>query len=121
MQRAQDEVFDEGYWTPAVQKCAAMGLVSPLAHLVVYDTCIQSGPGRVDSLRMKFAAKSPSTGGDEKAWVQAFNAARRDFLMSNPNPLVQKSVYRVDSIQGLIDAGNWYLATPFSYRHVQVG
>ena len=46
MQAAQDEVFDEGYWTPAVQKCQAMGLETALAHLAVYDTCIHSGPGR---------------------------------------------------------------------------
>lgn len=120
MQVSQDEVFDEGYWTPAVQHCTAMGLKTALAHLVVYDTCIHSGPGRVDSLRNKFVAKSPATGGDEKVWVEAFLNARKAWLLSNSNPLVQKSSYRCDAMLGLVKAGNWGLAVPFTYRGVPV-
>lgn len=116
MQAAQDQIFDENYWTPAVNKCSAMKLVTGLAHLLVYDTCIQSGPGRVDSLRQKFTASPPSGGGEEHEWCKQFNAARRAFLLGNSNPLVQKSVYRVEALQGLIDAGNWELVTPFKFR-----
>lgn len=116
MQRAQDEIFDEQYWTPAVQRAAAMKLQTALAHLVLYDTCIHSGPGRIDALRKKFPEASPASGGDEHAWVKAFLNARRAFLSSNPNPVVQKTVYRIDSLRGLVDAGNWSLATPFTYR-----
>lgn len=120
MQAAQDEVFDENYWTPAVQKCSAMGLVTALAHLAVYDTCIQSGAGRVDALRNTFAAVPPSRGGDGKVWVKAFVEARRKWLQSSTNPLVVKSAYRCDAILGLVSAGNWNLDTPLTYRGVKV-
>lgn len=116
MQASQDEVFDESYWSPAVRKCEAAGLKTALAYLVVYDTCIHSGPGRVDSLRNKFAAKAPSTGGDEKVWVKEFLNARRTWLLGNSNPLVQKSSYRCDAMLKLVEAGNWDLTTPFVYR-----
>lgn len=120
MQEAQDEVFDEGYWTPAVQKCTAMKLSTPLAHLAVYDTCIQSGPGRVDSLRNNFREVPPSRGGEEQSWVQAFLLARRNWLRASSNPLVRRSVYRVDAMLGLVSTGNWDLSTPFSYRGTTV-
>ena len=120
MQAAQDEVFDENYWNPAVLKCSAMGLTTALAHLVVYDTCIHSGPGRVDSLRNTFAAVPPARGGDEKVWVKAFLNARKKWLQSSANPLVVKSAYRCDALLGLVAAGNWDLATPFAYRGATV-
>lgn len=120
MQMAQDQVFDEGYWTPTLQKCAAMGLTTALAHLVVYDTCIQSGPGRVDSLRQNFPERPPATGGSEQAWVKAFVTARKAWLLSSSNPIVRQSVYRCDALLGLVSAGNWNLVTPFVYRGVTV-
>lgn len=118
MQVSQDEVFDEGYWKPAVLKCEAMGLVSGLSYLAVYDTCIQSGPGRVDILRNKFAAVPPARGGDELVWVKAFLKARRDWLLSSSNVLVRNSVYRVDAMLGLV--GNVGLVVPFTYRGLKV-
>lgn len=120
MQAAQDEIFDENYWTPAVNKCKGIGLTLGLSYLVIYDTCIHSGSGRVDSLRKLFPESSPANGGDEKAWVLAFLKARKNWLLSNSNPLVQKSSYRVDAMLGLASAGNWDLTTPFTYRGVKV-
>ena len=120
MQAAQDEVFDEGYWVPTVQKCEAMGLATALAYLAVYDTCIHSGPGRVDSLRNYFREVPPARGGDEGAWVTAFLKSRKKWLLSSTNPLVQRSAYRVDALLGLVSSGNWDLKTPFPYRGVTV-
>lgn len=116
MQKAQDEVFDERYWLPAYQKAVSAGCKLALSYLVLYDTCIQSGPGRIDSLRNKFPEKSPASGGDEKAWLIAFLKARRNFLTSSSNLLVQKSVYRVDAMMEIANAGNWDLKTPLTYR-----
>ena len=116
MQQAQDQIFDENYWTPAVQRCEAMGLTTALAHLAVYDTCIHSGPSRVDSLRRNFPEASPATGGEEHAWVRAFLNARHAWLVSNPNPLVVKSADRVTAILKIADSENWDLVTPFLYR-----
>lgn len=121
MQQAQDEVFDKNYWMPAVNHCTQIGITSALGHLVIYDTCIHSGPGRVSSLRQMFPEKSPANGGDEKAWVLAFLNARRNWLAGNSNPLVQKTVYRIDAMKSLADAGKWDLSVPLTVRGIKIG
>ena len=120
MHKAQDEVFDVNYWMPAVNHCKNIGITSALGHLVIYDTCIHSGPGRVSSLRQLFPEKSPANGGDEKAWVIAFLNARRNLLAANSNPLVQKTVYRIDAMKAIADANNWELKTPMTVRNVKI-
>jgi hypothetical protein len=120
MKQAQDEVFDKNYWLPAVNHCTDIGLKTALGHLVVYDTCIHSGSGRVTSLRAKFPEASPSRGGDEKAWVLAFLNARRAWLAANSNPLVQKTVYRIDAMLEIAKANNWDLKTPMTVKKVKI-
>jgi chitosanase len=120
MHAAQDEVFDEQYFTPALNHAASVGAVHPLTVLVIYDTCIHSGPGGVTMIRNKFAAKSPANGGDEKEWVKAYINARRAWLLANANPLVQKTVYRMDALMELVNANNWELVLPFKLRGVVV-
>ncbi len=120
MQQAQDEIFEKVYWNPALEHCENIGLKTALAHLVIYDTCIHSGPGRVSSLRQKFPEKSPANGGDEKAWVLAFLNARRAWLAANSNPLVQKTVYRIDAMLEIAKANNWDLDTPLTVRKVKI-
>ena len=120
MKKAQDEVFDKNYWLPAVNHCENIGLKTALGHLVVYDTCIHSGPGRVSSLRAKFPEASPSRGGDEKVWVLAFLNARREWLAANKNKLVQRTVYRIDAMHEIAKSDNWDLATPLSVRKVKI-
>ena len=120
MQECQDEIFDSNYWAPAVGHASTLGLTTPLGHLVIYDTCIHSGPGGVAVIRARFAELPPSKGGDEKAWIRAYVNARRGWLLSNKNPLVQKTVYRMDSFNELIKAGNWLLDTPMTVRSVKI-
>lgn len=120
MQAAQDEVFDEVYFTPAVNHAKQIGLTKALSLLVIYDTCIHSGPGRVGTHRAVFAEKSPANGGDEAAWVKAYLNARRLWLLSSTNPLVQKTVYRIDALLALVNAGNWDLAAPLVVRTVKI-
>jgi len=113
MQRAQDEVFDEVYFSPAVKHAESFGLTSALGLLTIYDTCIHSGPGRVATHKAAVKEPTPAAGGDEKEWVKEYIAVRRAWLAANSNPLVQKCVYRQDALSKLIAAGKWDLATPF--------
>jgi chitosanase len=121
MHKAQDEVFDENYWNPAVTHAKAIGLTTALGYAVVYDTCIHSGPGRVATHRAAFPQKSPANGGDEKEWVRAYVGARKAWLAGSSNALVQRTVYRMETFEGLMTAGNWSLATPFTVRGVKIG
>lgn len=120
MQKAQDAVFDDGYWNPAVSQAESMGLVLPLSYAIVYDTCIHSGPGGVAKIRKLFNEVPPARGGDEKAWAKAYVMARREWLASSSNTLVQKTVYRMDAFLALMRDGNWDLVTPFKVRGVTV-
>lgn len=120
MQQAQDEIFEKFYWNPALEHCENIGLKTALGHLVIYDTCIHSGSGRVSSLRQRFPEKSPANGGDEKAWAIAFLNTRRAWLASNSNPLVQKTVYRIDAMLEIAKADNWNLDTPLTVRKVKI-
>ena len=97
-----------------------IGLTKALSLLVVYDTCIHSGPGGVTNIRNRFAAKSPANGGDEATWVKEYINARRAWLAANPNVLVQKTVYRMDALKALVDAGAWDLKTPLVVRGVKI-
>ena len=120
MQQCQDAVFDADYWTPAMGHAASIGLKTALGHLVIYDTCIHSGPGGVAVIRARFPEASPANGGDEKAWVQAYVNARRAWLAGNKNPIVQGTVYRMDAFNVMIKEGNWDLNTPMVVRGVKI-
>lgn len=121
MQQAQDAVFDLNYFMPAVALADDIGLTTALGLLVIYDTCIHSGPGRVASHRAAFPEKSPKNGGDEKAWVKAYINTRRAWLAGSSNALVQRTVYRQDALLDLVKDGNWELTMPFTCRGVKVG
>jgi len=120
MQQCQDEMFDACYWVPALGHASQMGLQTALGHLIVYDTCIHSGPGGVALIRSRFPQLPPSKGGDEKVWAAAYVAARRGWLLENKNPLVQRTVYRMDAFNELIRAGRWDLTTPLVVRGVKI-
>lgn len=120
MRDAQDEVFDSAYWIPAVGHATNAGLKTALGHLVVYDTCIHSGPGGVANIRGRFPEAAPARGGDEKTWVRAYIKARREWLLGNANPLVQKTTYRMDALEALAKVDNWDLVTPLKVRGVTI-
>ncbi len=120
MQQCQDDMFDACYWVPALGHASQMGLQTALGHLIVYDTCIHSGPGGVALIRSRFPQSPPSGGGDEKAWAAAYVSARRSWLLGNKNPLVQRTVYRMDSFSEIMKSGNWELQTPLTVRGVKI-
>lgn len=120
MRRVQDEVFDRLYWMPMLAEAASAGAVLPLSLAVLYDTAIQSGVGGIRRMRALFPQKAPARGGDERAWATAYVVARRKWLASHPNPVVQRTVYRPDAFLALIQGGNWQLLPPFQVRGVTV-
>lgn len=120
MQKVQDKVFDAGYWTPAVNYGTEMKLQFPLSYAVLYDTCIHSGPGGVANIRKRFPEVPPVRGGDEKLYVTAYVKARRAWLAASGNPIVQKTVYRMDAFLKIIGEDNWLLKTPLTVRGVTI-
>ena len=115
MQAVQDRVFDRIYWRPAVLAWQQMGLRSPLALAVVFDTCIHSGsPRALAWVRRRFTAKPPSDGGDEREWVRQYVLARRRWLATHQKTALHATVYRMDAFTKLIQEGNWSLQAPIT-------
>ena len=120
MWHAQDEVFDEDYFAPALRHVESAGLKTALSLLAVYDTCIHSGPGRVNTHRAAFPELSPKSGGSERAWTVAYLKTRRAWLSQSSNSLVRKTVYRPDAMLEIATQGNWDLALPLVVRGVKI-
>ncbi len=120
MWQAQDEVFDEDYFSPALRHAQSAGLKTALGLLAVYDTCIHSGPERVATHRAAFPELSPKSGGSEAAWTTAYLKTRRAWLAASSNPLVRKTVYRPDAMLEIAARGNWDLSLPLTVRGVKL-
>lgn len=116
MRRAQEEVFDELYWVPALEQCAELELVLPLSAAVVYDTRIQSGPRGLATIRRRFPEVPPASGGAERAWARAYVVARRSWLASSTREVVRRTVYRMDALEDLMQSDAWMLEPPFRVR-----
>lgn len=109
MIEAQDQIFDENYWNPAMQTCVRLGLTEALSGTVVYDSFIH---GSFSTIRGMFREVPPARGGDEKAWTAAYVKARRRWLENHPRKILNKTVYRMDCFLGMIRENNWCLALP---------
>jgi len=130
MREAQRHVFDRRYWAPTYATGRELGLKYALSYLALYDLSIHSGPpssasdstSRLAKLRRDFSAYPPSdprTRG-ERVWVVALIQARRRWLAAHSNPVVQKTVYRCDSLLDLAEAGAWDLRRPLTVRGVRI-
>lgn len=120
MQRAQDKVFETNYYIPALNQAENAGCSLAISMLVLYDTSIHSGPGRIATHRNSFSYKSPRNGGNEIEWLKHYLNARDSFLMRSSNPLVRTSAYRVRELRKLLDANNYNLVAPAVVRGVTI-
>ncbi len=116
MKDAQDEVFDEVYFQPAVRWAANEGIKTPLGILVIFDSFLQSG-AIFTFLRNRFSAKTPRNGGTEEQWITQYVNARNSWLSGHSNKPVRNSAYRTRTYQRLIKSGNWDLKGPIRTEH----
>lgn len=119
MKRTQDEFFDRHYWEPAVKWCNTNGFELPLAGLVIYDSFIHSG-SILPFLRNKFAAKVPVSGGTQEEWIEQYLHARKEWLSNHSNPILRKTVYRVNDMIAAVQKKDWILDMVFSANGVSV-
>jgi chitosanase len=113
MRDVQDAFFDELFWEPALRSASRLGLRSPLAVAVVYDSWVH---GSWAPLRDRASAAGPLQNVGEHEWIQRYVRLRRDWLGSHPNALLRQAVYRMDAFQRLIDQGAWGLPLPLVVR-----
>lgn len=122
MRKIQDRVFADLYWAPAVAQGRALRLDEPLSYAVLYDLAIHSGTGRLARLRRGFPELPPSRGGDERAWLDALNSARWQWLAgytssnARKQALIRRTVYRPEAFARMMTEERWSLALPLPCR-----
>ncbi|MFC8429760.1 chitosanase [Streptomyces sp. NPDC057253] len=117
--RAQDAARDRVYFDPAVRLAKLDGL-GALGQFVYYDAMVFHGPGTDATsfygLRERALAEadSPTGGGSEKAYLDAFLDIRED-AMRTRHPGIDTT--RVDTAQRrFLDEGNLGLRTPLTWQ-----
>jgi len=112
MHQTQDLFFDKHYWEPAEAWFNKNGFKLNLSMLVIYDSHIHSG-SILKFLRDKFSEKVPANGGEEENWIFDYCKARFIWLNNHSNPILRKTVYRVDNFLTAIAEENWDLSKTF--------
>lgn len=108
MVRLQDELFEEKFFRPAMAWAAAEGFGLPLSGLVAYDSWVHSG-GILPWLRKRFPERTPTHGGEERAWMRAYVEARRDWLASHARQVLRHTACRPRWFLARMAAGDWEL------------
>jgi chitosanase len=116
---AQDHERDRVYFEPAVKQAQADGL-RELGQFIYYDAIVMHGPGdernsfggiRQAALKK---AKTPSLGGDETAYLEAFLDARRAAMQAEQG---HQDTSRVDTMQRkFVREGNLRLDPPLEFK-----
>lgn len=115
MRDVQDEFFDNAYFDPAVRAAERMGIVSPLGQAVVYDSFVHGSWKRI---RDRVEGTPQSLG--EWPWIEAYVAARRQWLESHARRDLRATVYRMDAFQRLIELDAWGLPLPLVVRGAEI-
>jgi chitosanase len=119
MHRVQDRFFDRLFWKPVEADAQRKGFRSPLAHCIFYDSRIHGSLRRVLDMTERVTGRSLSPGMDEaatRAWLKAYVRTRRMWLTTHRNTLLRKTVYRMETFEGLIAADKWELDLPLNVR-----
>ncbi len=118
-QAAQDSERDGTYFEPAVRLAKTDGLRT-LGQFAYFDAAVMHGTGSgetsLDGIRAAAlkAAKPPSQGGDETAYLNAFLDARAAAMRTEP---AHADTSRVDTAQRVfLQAGNLDLNLPLKWK-----
>ena len=118
MHEVQDAFFDRIYWDPAMRSADAIGAQSPLGASIVYDSTVHGSWAHVRDLTRKAHGELTEIG--EKEWMACYVDVRRNWLATHPNPLLHKTVYRMDAFKTLLGADNWPLALAMAVRGLTI-
>lgn len=114
MRLVQDRFFDDVYWHPAIRAAKAKNITTPLGSAVVFDSVVHGS-----WLRMRDRTDLQATEeakADEKAWIGLYLETRRQWLANHHNPIVRKTVYRMDAFSSILKSKNWTLKLPITVR-----
>lgn len=125
MNEAQDEIFEQNFYQPAINQARQYNVVTPLGLACLYDTQIQGGlsillPRVTEALGGKIGGTGTTGIIDEPTWIRTFLRLREERLLrlaeqseargdqTNARAL-RTSTFRVTELRKLLDANNLYL------------
>lgn len=135
MLKAQDDIFAEGFFNPAVSQTEKLGLRTPLGLACIYDTRIQHGAGGSDFLfglvQKRLNGQPGQNGITETQWLRVFLEEREALLgrladKSEKNGdsvsanFLRTSTFRVRELRALLEANNVGLKGKFTVRGLQI-
>jgi hypothetical protein len=119
MEQAQDQVFDEMYWKPAMESAEKAGIESNLGKALFYDTSVNSGPDGLNTILERTQAKLEGKEYSEQEFLKAFAEERTKFILEAADRYRAKgdeatagmlehvaSDWRMDYWEKWIDSGN---------------
>jgi len=115
MMKEQDRFFDAHYLDPALRTAASLGIQTALGQTVVYDSTVH---GSFKKVAARVGTNVGAGGDDEKSWVAKYVATRARWLREHTNPLLRKTVYRMEAFDKLIQGGAWELPLKLTVRDV---
>jgi chitosanase len=118
MHEVQDAFFDRIYWDPAMRSADVLGAQSPLGAAIIYDSTVHGSWAHVRDMTRRLHGELTDIG--EKEWMAHYVDVRRNWLATHPNPLLHKTVYRMDAFKTLLDAENWPLALAMAVRGLTI-
>jgi chitosanase len=118
MRKVQDEFFDRIYWFPAVQSAAGLGVTKALSIAIIHDSKIHGSFSTVKELTEQEHGRVSIIG--EESWMDSYVQVRKNWLAGHTNPLLHKTVYRMEELKKLIDGDKWDLPLPLIVRNVLI-
>jgi hypothetical protein len=111
MIETQLDYFSDQFLAKAEQRAETVGVTEPLGRLVILDSTVQGGFGKIIALMPKFydGTETPLNQWD---WTKTYIQKRLEWLSNSSNHLLQHTVDRLQSIQPLVAANNWKLDLP---------
>jgi chitosanase len=124
--KAQDQIFDELYFNPAMSRAHQAGISSPLGQLIILDTIIQHGDGDDPDGLLAIIAETNKAAGrvnqklSEPHWLGKFLEIRKRHLSHAADPATRaawkESTGRVDALRSILDKQNYGLDVPLTWQ-----
>ncbi len=132
MSEAQDEVFEQNFYQPAITQAQNYRLQTTLGLACLYDTQVQGGlsillPRVTAVLGGKIGDNGTAGSIDEVIWIRTFLQLREERLLKLADQAAARgdqinakalriSTFRVTEYRKLLDAGNLYLEGELTVR-----
>jgi len=116
---AEDKIFEDKYFAPALEFFNKGGFTLPLSLMVILDSYIHSG-SIPDFLRSRFPASLPSKGGVEKDWITEYVGVRHSWLANHSRAILRGTIYRTSFFKTQIKNENWDYNPPFVVNGVKI-